>query len=159
MHCKIVCAGKLKDGFYIDAAKEYQKRLARFGTVQVIEVADERTPETLSPAEARKAVEREGDRLLNALDREDFVVCLCIDGRRMDSIAFASFLKDVWETRARSIAFVIGGSLGLSSAALARADLKLSISDMTLPHRLCRVFLLEQIYRACKINANEPYHK
>ena len=159
MKIKIACVGKLKDAFYREAVAEYKKRLNRFCTLEICEVPDEKAPETLSAAEERQIVDREGERLLSRIQPGEFVVCLSITGKRMDSVAFAAFLQNAFEQRASIVTFVIGGSLGLSRAVLTRADAELSMSDMTLPHGLCRVFLTEQIYRAFKINAHEPYHK
>ena len=159
MKVKIVCVGKLKDSFFRDAAMEYAKRLSRFCTLEVCEVADEKAPESLSSAEEEQVKEREGERLLSKILPGEFVVCLAIDGKRYSSEQFAAFLQGTFDRSASTVAFVIGGSLGLSPAVLKRADSRLSVSDMTLPHGLCRVVLLEQIYRAYKINAHEPYHK
>ncbi len=159
MTVRVVCAGKLKDGFYRDAAAEYGKRLSRFCSLEICEVADEKTPDSLSPAEEAQAMAKEGDRLLNRIRPGDHVIALCVGGKRYDSVAFAKRLRTLFDTGKDSVAFVIGGSLGLSPAALARADETLSLSDMTLPHRLCRVVLLEQVYRAFKISAGETYHK
>ena len=159
MKIKIACVGKLKDSFYREAVAEYAKRLSRFCTLEIAEVADEKAPESLSPAEERQVIEREGERLLSKVNPGEFAVALCVEGKHMDSPAFAAFLQDAFENHAPTVTFLIGGSLGLSPAVLARADAKVSLSDMTLPHGLCRVFLTEQIYRAFKINAREPYHK
>jgi 23S rRNA (pseudouridine1915-N3)-methyltransferase len=159
MKIKIACVGKVKDGFYRDAVAEYAKRLSRFCALEIAEVADEKAPETLSPAEEAQVMEREGEKLLSRISPGEFVVCLAINGKRFTSEAFASQLQSVFDRSASCITFVIGGSLGLSPAVMHRADLLLSVSDMTLPHGLCRVVLLEQVYRAFKINAHEPYHK
>lgn len=159
MKIKIACVGKLKDSFFREAAAEYAKRLSRFCALEICEVADEKAPESLSPAGEAQVKEREGDRLLAKISAGEFVVCLAIDGKSYSSEQFAMFLQSSFDRQASTITFVIGGSLGLSPAVLRRADSKLSVSTMTLPHGLCRVFLLEQIYRAFKINANEPYHK
>ena len=159
MKIKIACVGKMKDAFYRDAVAEYAKRLSRFCTLEIAEVADEKAPETLSPAEEAQVIEREGERLLSRILPGEFLVCLTIDGKRFSSEAFATTLQATFDRAASCITFVIGGSLGLSPAVTSRADLKLSVSDMTLPHGLCRVVLLEQVYRAFKINAREPYHK
>lgn len=159
MKIKIACVGKLKDSFYREAVAEYAKRLSRFCMLEIAEVTDEKAPETLSPAEERQVMEREGERLLSKANPGEFAVALCVEGKRFNSPAFAAFLQDAFENRSPTVTFFIGGSLGLSPAVLARADAKLSLSDMTLPHGLCRVFLTEQIYRAFKINAREPYHK
>ena len=159
MKIKIACVGKLKDAFYLGAAAEYGKRLSRFCALEISEVADENAPESLTEAEARLVLEREGKRLLTRIRDEEYVVCLCIDGVRADSLRFAALLQGALETHPAGVTFVIGGSLGLSEAVRKRGNLLLSLSDLTLPHRLCRVVLLEQIYRAFKINAREPYHK
>jgi len=159
MKIKIACVGKLKDHFYREAVAEYAKRLKRFCTLEICEVADEKAPESLSAAEEKQVVDRGGERLLSRIQPGEYVVCLSIGGKRMDSVTFAAFLQSAFEQRASTVTFVIGGSLGLSEAVLKRADAELSVSDMTLPHGLCRVFLSEQIYRAFKINAHEPYHK
>jgi len=156
---KIACVGKVKDAFYREAVAEYAKRLSRFCTLEIAEVADEKAPETLSPAEEAQVMEREGERLLCRILPGEYVVCLTIDGKRFTSEGFAGTLQSTIDRSCPCITFVIGGSLGLSLAVTGRADLKLSLSDMTLPHGLCRVVLLEQIYRAFKINAHEPYHK
>jgi len=159
MKIKIACVGKVKDSFYRDAVAEYAKRLSRFCTLEVAEVADEKAPETLSPAEEAQVIEREGERLLSRILPGEFVVCLAISGKRFTSEQFACTLQSTFDRAASCVTFVIGGSLGLSPAVFSRADLLLSVSDMTLPHGLCRVVLLEQVYRAFKINAREPYHK
>ncbi len=159
MKLKIACVGKVKDSFYREAVAEYAKRLSRFCALEIAEVADEKAPETLSPAEEAQVMEREGERLLARVAPGEFVVCLTIDGKRFSSEQFAQTLQATIDRSFACITFVIGGSLGLSPAVAKRADLSLSISDMTLPHGLCRVVLLEQIYRAFKINAHEPYHK
>ena len=159
MNIKIVCAGKLKDRSYIELAEEYAKRLGRYCTLTVCEVADEKTPERFSPAERQQAIGREGERLLARIESGEHVIALCVNGRRMTSEAFAARLQALADGGRNAIAFVIGGSLGLSDAVLARADEALSVSAMTLPHRLCRVLLMEQIYRAHRINAPETDHK
>ena len=159
MTVKILCVGKLKETYFTDACAEYVKRLGRFCTVKVVEVADERAPETLSPAEEAQVKTKEGERLLAAIDPKDTVIALTIGGRRYTSEKFAAHLADLESRGVRSVAFVIGGSLGLGDAVLRRADETLSLSDMTLPHRIARLVLLEQVYRAYKIRRGEAYHK
>jgi 23S rRNA (pseudouridine1915-N3)-methyltransferase len=159
MKIKIACVGKLKDKFYREAAAEYAKRLTRFCSLETAEVADEKAPEKLSVMEAAQVLNKEGERLLSRIAPGEYVVCLTIGGKRMDSEVFARTLRASFDSGFACVTFVIGGSLGLSPAVLNRADLLLSLSDMTLPHGLCRVVLLEQIYRAFKITAREPYHK
>lgn len=159
MKVKIACVGKLKDSFNRDAVAEYAKRLSRFCAFEIQEVADEKAPEALSPAEAAQVLDREGERLLSRIQPGEYVICLAIEGTRLRSEPFAELLQEAFENRSPCITFVIGGSLGLSPRVLERADYRLSLSDMTLPHGLCRAVLAEQIYRAFKINAHEPYHK
>ncbi|MEG1525565.1 MAG: 23S rRNA (pseudouridine(1915)-N(3))-methyltransferase RlmH [Clostridia bacterium] len=159
MNIKIVCVGKLKDRFYLDASEEYAKRLSRFVSLTIAEVADEKTPDTLSPAEEQMVMEKEGERLLTRIKDGEHVVALCVGGSRTTSACFAAHLEALADSGKNAVTFAIGGSLGLSKSVLARANERMSLSDMTLPHRLCRIFLLEQIYRACKINAHETYHK
>lgn len=159
MNLKIACVGKLKDRCFIEAAAEYEKRLSRYAAIEIAEVADEKTPETLSAADAEKAVEREGKRLLSCIAETEYVVALAIDGKKYDSVGFSKHLTQLFDGGKTKLMFVIGGSLGLDPAVLARANERLSLSDMTFPHRLARVLLLEQLYRAFKIRAGEPYHK
>ncbi len=156
---KICCVGKLKDSFYISGCDEYIRRLSRFAKVQVLEVQDEKIPDSASPAEEIQIRDKEGAKLLAKLQLSDYVIALCPDGKRMTSERFAGHLQALADSGRSSIAFVIGGSIGLSDAILSRSNERLSLSDMTMPHRLCRLFLLEQLYRACKINAGERYHK
>lgn len=159
MTIRILCVGKLKERYFLEAEAEFLKRLRRFGAVEIVEVPDEKAPETLSAMEQAQVKAREGERLLTRIGEGDRVIALAIGGRRYTSEAFAARLQLLRDTGTRSIAFVIGGSLGLSDAVLKRANETLSLSDMTLPHRIARLVLLEQIYRAHKICAGEPYHK
>ncbi len=158
MTVRIVCVGKLKEAFFEDACAEFQKRLGRYCTLEVVEVADEKAPESLHPADEVLVKEKEGRRILKAIGQRDFVVALAIDGRQMTSEAFAAYLAER-EAEARPLTFVIGGSLGLSDEVYARANARLSFSKMTFPHRIARLLLLEQIYRGFKIRKNEAYHK
>ena len=159
MNLKLVCVGKLKETYFEDACAEFAKRLSRYCALTVAEVADERIPESFSAAEARRAVEKEGARILSRIRDGEHVIALCIGGKRMDSQAFAARLARLAAEAAPAITFVIGGSDGLSDAVLDRADERLSLSDMTFPHRLARLMLLEQLYRAFKIQRGETYHK
>lgn len=158
MTVRILCVGKLKEAYFEDACAEFQKRLSRFCSLELIEVPDEKAPESLHPADERNVLDREGKRLMRAIGPKDYVVALAIDGKQMRSEAFASFLEEK-ELLARPLTFVIGGSLGLSAEVYARADAKLSFSQMTFPHRIARLLLLEQLYRGFKIRRNEAYHK
>lgn len=159
MKLTILCVGKLKEKFMRDAVAEYEKRLTRYVKLDVVEVADERTPDGASEKEEERIREKEGERLLRQIKEDDHVVALAISGKQYDSLAFARRLDGV-ALRGRSrVVFVIGGSLGLSEQVLARADEELSFSKMTFPHQLMRVILLEQIYRGYRIIRGEPYHK
>ena len=158
MTVRVVCVGKLKERYFEDACAEFQKRLGRFCTLETVELADEKAPESLHPADEDLVREKEGKRILKAIGAKDFVVALAIDGRQMTSEAFAAFLEEK-EAGARPLTFVIGGSLGLSPEVYARANTKLSFSEMTFPHRIARLLLLEQLYRGFKILRNETYHK
>ncbi len=159
MKIKIACVGKLKDRFNREAVAEYAKRLSRFCTLEISEVSDEKAPESLSEAEEAQVLDKEGERLLGRIQPGEFVICLAIDGKQFGSEAFAGIIQTTFERGFSCITFVIGGSLGLSPRVLERANLRLSLSEMTLPHGLCRAVLTEQIYRAFKIYAHEPYHK
>ncbi len=159
MNAAIVCVGRLRESFYADAAKEYLKRLSRFGKTELIEVPDLPEPANASDADRAKVMEKEGQQILSRLRLGDRVIALCVNAPQYDSEAFARHLKEMEMLSGARQVFVIGGSLGLSPAVLQRADEKISFSKMTFPHQLARVILLEQLYRACKINAGEKYHK
>lgn len=158
MNGAIVCVGRLREKYYAAAAEEYQKRLSRFGKLEIVELSDLPEPANASDADRRRVMEKEGEGILSRLKPGDHVVALCIDGPQLDSPAFAARLA-AYDLRGQRPVFVIGGSLGLSPQVIQRADEKLSLSSMTFPHQLARVLLLEQLYRACKINAGETYHK
>ena len=155
MQIRVVCAGKLKERYYREAADEYAKRISRYVPLEIEEVADERIPETFSPAEERIAVEKEGKRILERISGKDHVIALCIDGKPYDSVGFARRLNMLAQEGKGRIVFVIGGSSGLSEEVTGRSDERLSLSSMTFPHRIARILLLEQIYRAFKILRNE----
>lgn len=156
---KLLCVGRLKERFYSDAASELVKRISRYDRLEVIEVSDEKAPETLCEKERAIVMDAEGERLLARLAEGDYVIALTPRGRELSSEEFSQKLESLHGGGKSRIAFLIGGSLGLSEAALARSDMCLSFSPMTFPHQLFRVMLLEQIYRAYKIMKNEPYHK
>lgn len=159
MKVKILCVGKIKEKFYRDALDEYLKRLSKYASVTVVEVADEKTSENASDTEIDIVKEKEGERLLKHINERDFVIALAILGKQMDSVAFSKYIEGLGISGKSTIDFVIGGSLGLSDAVLKRADFQISFSKMTFPHQLMRVVLLEQIYRGMRIMKNEPYHK
>lgn len=156
---RILCVGRMKEPFYGEACREYCKRLSRFAKVEIAEVADEKAPEKLSPQQMEQVRRAEGERLLSRIRPEDYVIALAIDGKSRSSEEFAGQLQELMNSGKSSIAFVIGGSIGLSGEVLSRADEKLSFSRFTFCHQLMRVILLEQVYRGMKILAGEPYHK
>ncbi len=159
MNITLYCVGKIKEEFYRRAVEEYAKRLSRYCRLQIVEVADEKIPDHAGEAALTQVRDREGERLLSKMRDNSFVVALEIAGERMDSVRFSEKLADLGLNGVSEVAFVIGGSVGLSEAVLKRADARLSFSDMTFPHQLMRVILLEQIYRAYRIQNGEPYHK
>ena len=157
MRIKIIAVGKLKDKYLSDAAIEYTKRLSRFCKIDMIQIQDLKNPDLSSKSLCAETVNKEGKDILSKIKKE-FVIALCIEGKKMSSKSFAGFIGET-SMKNSDIAFVIGGSLGLSDEVKNRADFKLSLSDMTFPHGLSRIILLEQIYRAFKIAAGENYHK
>ena len=154
----IISVGKIKEKFIKDALGEYEKRLSRFVKFKSIELSDRPIPDNASIAEEAHVLQNEGQDILSKIPKSDYVIAMCIEGKKLSSVDFAKKLSDAFMTTS-SITFIIGGSLGLSDAVKARADFKMSMSDMTFPHNLARLMLTEQTYRAFKINANESYHK
>ena len=157
MPLSLITVGKIANPF-AEAAREYEKRLSRYDKVDVIELSDEKEPAHLSPAAIAQVMDKEGRNILGRVRREDAVVALCIDGQAQTSEQLADTVSRL-RIDGRRIVFIIGGSLGLSPEVVARADIRLSLSSMTMPHQLARVVLLEQIYRAFKIISGERYHK
>ena len=155
----ILCVGKIKEKYWNDAIAEYSKRLSRYCKLQIVEVADEKTPDNAPPAIEEQIKQKEADRILKHIDDHAYVCALAIDGKKYDSVAFSDFIQDKGLKGYSHIQFVIGGSLGLHESILNRADSHISFSDMTFPHQMMRVILLEQIYRGYKISSGEPYHK
>lgn len=156
MRYTVVAVGKLKERFWAQACAEYVKRLGAYGKVDVREVADI-DPAKASGVEASRR--REGEAILATLPERSHVILLAIEGRERSSEDFSARLDELALRGSSDLAFVIGGSDGVSDAVRARADETLSFGPITLPHNLARVVLLEQIYRACKISRGEPYHK
>mgnify|MGYP003564558016 FL=1 len=159
MKITIVCVGKIKEKFYRDALVEYTKRLSRYCSLSITEVADEKTKEQASDVECAIIKDREGERILKSIREDGYVITLAIDGKNLDSVELAKKIENLALTGKSNLYFVIGGSLGLSDEVMKRADYKLSFSRMTFPHQLMRVILLEQIYRSYRIINHEPYHK
>lgn len=158
---KITCVvvGKIKEKYFTDAIREYSKRLSRYCKLEIVELADEKTPDGASEAEELAIREKEGERILKALKDDAYVIALAIEGKMLDSVELSRKIESLGISGTSHIAFVIGGSLGLAPAVMKRADYALSFSRMTFPHQLMRVVLLEQLYRSYRIMKNEPYHK
>lgn len=155
----LICVGKLKETFYADACAEYSKRLGAYCKLSVLELPEERLPDKPSPAQIDAALDREGDRILGKIPAGSVIIALCVEGQALSSEALAERL-DRWTVQGRSqFTFLIGGSCGLHPKVKQRAALRLSMSPMTFPHHLARVMVLEQIYRAFKINEGSSYHK
>ena len=154
----VICVGKIKEKYWIDAIAEYSKRLSRYCKLNIIEVADEKTPEDASDAECDAIKKKEAEKILKKIDSLGLVCTLEIEGKRFTSEGFASFI-DGSSARNSHIQFIIGGSLGLHRSVLDKSDVAISFSDMTFPHQMMRVILLEQIYRGFRITNGEPYHK
>ena len=159
MKITILCVGKIKEKFYTDAVAEYCKRLSRCCKMEIIEVADEKTPDHAGSVQIDLIQKKEAERLLSRMKADAYTVTLEISGKKMDSVAFSRLLMRGAVEGKGHIQFVIGGSLGLHSSVCDLADYKLSFSDMTFPHQLMRVILCEQIYRGFRISNHEPYHK
>lgn len=159
MKVTLVTVGKIKEKYLRDAIAEYSKRLGAFCDMNVVEVQDEKTPDHAPQSVGEKIKETEGERILQKISDRSFLIALAIDGDMLSSEQLAGKISDLMVRGTSDITFVIGGSLGLSPAVMKRANYKLSFSKMTFPHQLMRVILLEQVYRAFKINNNEPYHK
>ncbi len=159
MQIDIVTVGKLKEKYWTDAVQEYMKRLQAYCKCRVVELAEEKGSETAGDAEIERMITKEGERILASIGADAVLVAMAIEGELWTSEKLAKSL-DEWGIRGKSkVAFVIGGSHGLSEAVMKRADAKLSLSKMTFPHQMVRPILLEQIYRAFKINRGEQYHK
>ena len=155
----IICVGRLKDKFFEDASAEYLKRLKAYAKVNVSEIKAVDLPDEASSALINAALEKEGTEIIKKIPSNARVVALCIEGKLYSSEDTAKLLFDTALSGCSDIVFIIGGSYGLSDTVKQRADIKLSMSKMTFPHRLARIMLLEQIYRGFKINAGEKYHK
>lgn len=159
MKVTIVCVGKLKEKYWREAIAEYSKRLSRYMKLEIIELADEKAPESMSPAQEAEVKEKEGQRILKNIREDAFAVALAVEGKMLSSEELSDFMAKKEVGGVSHMVFIIGGSLGLSPAVMQRADFALSFSRMTFPHQMMRVVLLEQIYRAERIRRGEPYHK
>ena len=159
MRINIVCVGKIKEKYLKLGIDEFKKRLSKYCKLEIIELEDEKAPENLSDKEMLMIKEKEGKKILSKIKDNSYVIALTIDGKNLSSEELAETINKLGVRGISNITFVIGGSLGLSDEVLSRADYKLSFSKMTFPHQLMRLILLEQVYRAYRINNGEPYHK
>lgn len=159
MNIKIITVGKIKKKFMKAAIDEYAKRLSRYCKLEIIEVADEKTPDNASIKEEEAIKEKEGAKVRSYIKDTDYVIALDLNGKHLTSEEFSEKIESLGVEGKSSIAFLIGGSLGISSETLKRADYKVAFSKMTFPHQLFRIMLLEQIYRGFRIMKGEPYHK
>lgn len=156
---KILAVGKIKEKAMQQLLSEYLKRLQPYVKIEIMEVADEQAPQTNSDAQNEIVKLKEGERVLARIREQDYVILLDLAGKMMSSEQLAAKFEQLQTYQSCDITFVIGGSLGLSTNLMQRANFRLKISDMTFPHQIVRLLLVEQIYRSYKINAHEPYHK
>ena len=163
MKITLITVGKIKESYFRDAIAEYKKRLSRYGSLNIVEVPDEATPDSASPAEENEIRQKEGDRILKAVsplrNPETLVTALAIEGKSFSSEELSTLLSRKMTGGVSHFVFIIGGSLGLSPEELRSADLLMSFSRMTFPHHMARVMLAEQLYRAFSIQSGGKYHK
>lgn len=156
---RIAAVGKIKEKWMREGIADYLKRIQPYEKTEVIEVEDEKAPESNSMAENEKVKTVEGSKLLKQIKDTDYVILLDLAGKEMDSVSLSKHIESVHTKGYNRIVFVIGGSLGISKQLIQRADYRWKLSVNTFPHQLCRIVVLEQIYRAFRILHNEPYHK
>ena len=159
MKITIVTVGKIKEKYLRDAIGEYSKRLSKYCKLEIVEVADEKTPDNASETMEKIIRDKEAERILKYVREDAYVITLEIGGKMLDSVEFSRKLENLGIQGKSHILFIIGGSIGLGEAVLKRSDFPLSFSKMTFPHQMMRVILLEQIYRSYRITNGEPYHK
>lgn len=159
MKINIIAVGKIRERYLVEGIDEYSKRLKSYLKLKIIEVPDCKAPEKLSEKEKELVREQEGSRIFEQLRDGHYVIALSISGEMISSEQFAKRLDQLMTQGISEITFIIGGSLGLSETVYKRADYLMSFSSLTYPHQLIRLILVEQIYRANKINRGEPYHK
>ena len=159
MKITFIVVGRLKEKYFKDAVAEYAKRLSAYCSLEIIEVADEKTKENMTAVQEEQLLEKEGARILSHIPERSYVTAFCIDGKQRDSVEMAEWLGALPHKGVSHLVFLIGGSVGLSKKVIQRADEKISFSKLTFPHQLMRVVALEQLYRWYRIMKNEPYHK
>ncbi|GAA0702376.1 23S rRNA (pseudouridine(1915)-N(3))-methyltransferase RlmH [Paraclostridium ghonii] len=159
MNITIISVGKLKEKYLKLGIEEFSKRLSKYCKLDMIELDDEKCPENLSEKDMEIVKNKEGQKILSKVKSNSYVIALAIDGKNLSSEELADTMSKLAVRGNSHITFIIGGSLGLADEVLKRADYKLSFSKMTFPHQMMKLILLEQVYRAFRINNNEPYHK
>lgn len=159
MKIRLLCVGKLKDKYFIDAVKEYEKRLGAYAKVEILEIEDEQIPQNSNENVDELIKEKEAAKLLKLIKEKDYVICLNLNQKQYDSVEFAQEINKLSVSGVSTIDFVIGGSLGLGKSILSRSNSQICLSKMTFTHQMTRVIILEQVYRAYKILNNETYHK
>ncbi|MBP2025531.1 23S rRNA (pseudouridine(1915)-N(3))-methyltransferase RlmH [Peptoniphilus stercorisuis] len=159
MNINIIAVGRVKEKYILNGIAEFKKRLTPHAKINIIEVSDEAAPENLSNSEMEMVKAKEGEKILKKIKDQDYVITLEIKGKNLSSEDFAKKIENIQLNGKSTIDFVIGGSLGLSEEVMKRSNFALSFSDMTFPHQLMRLILIEQIYRAFRIINNFPYHK
>ena len=159
LNVKLICVGKMREKFYIDAFEEYRKRLQAYCRLELTEITEQRLSDRPAEKEITAALEREGQEILKAVPADAYLVALCVEGKQMPSEGMAELIAARENSGKPKLCFVIGDSFGLSPTVKSRADRKLSMSQMTFPHHLARVMLIEQVYRGFKINEGSQYHK
>ena len=155
----IICVGKLKEKFYTEASAEYVKRLSRFCKLEILELPEDRLPDDPSPAQIEAALAKEADNIRTKLPSSAHIIAMCVEGKTRSSEELAALVRTWEQNAAKHLVFVIGGSYGLHPSIKEEAWVRLSMSPMTFPHHLARVMVLEQVYRAFKINEGSSYHK
>ncbi len=159
MKIKVICVGKLKEKYSKAAIDEYTKRLKRFCKIEIIEINDEKIPDNAKKSQEDLVLKTEGEKILKHIQKGEYIISLCVEGQNISSVDLADKIQGITLSGNSTITFIIGGSLGIYDEIKKLSDFKLSFSKMTFPHQLMRIILLEQVYRAFKINANEEYHK
>ena len=156
---KFICVGKMRERFFADAFAEYEKRLGAYCRFECVEPAEVRLPEKPSPTELQAALAKEALDIVKWIPQDAYVVAMCVEGRQMPSEAMARLIQERENSGKPKLCFIVGGSYGLADSVKERADLRLSMSEMTFPHHLARVMLAEQLYRGFKIKEGSKYHK
>ena len=159
LYVKLICVGKMRERFYLDAFAEYRKRLQCYCRLELCEIGEQRLPDAPSEKEIAAALEKEAEEIVRTIPPDAYAVALCVEGKQMPSEGMAALLAERESSGKPKLCFIVGGSCGLAESVKRRYDRRLSMSEMTFPHHLARVMLIEQIYRGFKINEGARYHK